>query len=115
MEEKKSVYYLFHDRVIAKREKDGGNDRDYILRAGKWVGDSAHVIRDHLAGYDPLEPEDSPYRFGSTSVLMEMDEISVEQVVPLINRQILDTLKNKWRQSSVLTHLLSAKCVSALV
>lgn len=47
MEEKKSVYYLFHDRVIAKREKDGDNDRDYILRAGKWVGDSAHAIMDH--------------------------------------------------------------------
>ena len=97
MEEKKTVYYLIHDRVIAKREKDGDYNRDYILREGKWVVDSDHVIMDHLAGYDPSEPEDSPYRFGSTSVLMEMDEISLEQATLIINQQILDTLKDKWK------------------
>lgn len=97
MEEKKTVYYLIHDRVIAKREKDGDYNRDYILREGKWVVDSDHVIMDHLAGYDPSEPEDSPYRFGSTSILMEMDEISLEQATLIINQQILDTLKDKWK------------------
>lgn len=97
MEEKKIVYYLIHDRVIAKREKDGDYDRDYILRAGRWVEDSGHLIMDHLVGYDPSEPEDSPYRFGSTSVLMEMDEIPVDQAISIINQQILDALKNKWK------------------
>ncbi len=97
MEEKKTVYYLIHDRVIAKRERDGDFDRVYILRAGKWDGDSDHVIMDHLVGYDPSGSEDSPYRPGSTSVLIEMDEISEEQAVQLINKQILDTLKNKWK------------------
>lgn len=97
MEEKKTVYYLIHDKVIAKREKDGDYDRDYILRAGRWVEDSDHVITDHLVGYDPSGPVDSPYRFGSISVLMEIDEISEEQAIPIINQQIMDTLKNKWR------------------
>ena len=97
MEEKRTVYYLIHDRVIAKREMDGDYNRDYILREGKWVVDSDHVIMDHLAGYDPSEPEDSTHRFGSTSVLMEMDGISLEQAIPIINQQILDALKNKWK------------------
>lgn len=97
MEEKKVVYYLIHDRVIAKSERGGEYSREYILRDGKWVDDSDHVIMDHLAGYDPSEPEDSPYRFGNTSVLMEMDEISLEQAIPIINQQILDALKNKWK------------------
>lgn len=97
MEEKKTVFYLIHDRIVAKREKDGDYDRDYILKAGRWVEDSSHLIRDHLVGYDPSEPEDSPYRFGSTSVLMEMDEIPVNQAIPIINQQILDALKNKWK------------------
>lgn len=97
MEEKRVAYYLIRDRVIAKRESGGDYDRDYILRDGKWVEDSDHVIMDHLVGYDPSEPEDSPYRFGSTGVLMEMDEISVEQAIPIINQQMLDSLKNIWR------------------
>ena len=98
MEEKKTVYYLIYDRVIAKRDKDGECDRDYIFREGKWVHDSDHVIMDHLVGYDPSEPEDSPYRFGSTSILMEMEEISFEQAIPIMNQQILDALKNKWKE-----------------
>ena len=75
MDEKKTVYYLVSDRVIAERDKRGEYGRDYIFREGKWVNDSDHVIMDHLAGYDPSEPEDVPYRFGSTGVLVEMDEI----------------------------------------
>ena len=97
MEETKTVYYLIYDCVIAKRDMEADYDRDYIFREGKWVEDSDHVVMDHLVGYDPSEPEDSPYRFGSTSVLMEMDEISFEQAAPIINQQILDALKNKWK------------------
>lgn len=88
MEEKKVVYYLIHDEVLAKRYSgwDGG---DYILRDGKWVYDSEDVVENYLAGYEPSKPE--------TGVPTEIKEISWEQAIPMINQQILDTLKNKWK------------------
>ncbi len=49
---------------------------------------------DHLVGYDPSEPEDSPYRFGSTDVLMEMDEISKEKAMCLTEKEE----RNEYRQ-----------------
>lgn len=97
MKEKNTFYYLIRDRIIAKREKNGKFYKDYFLKAGKWVEDSDCVIMDHLAGYDPCEPEDSSYRFGSTGILLEMDEISKEQAITIVNQQILDVLKSKWK------------------
>ena len=52
---------------------------------------------DHLWGFDPSEPEGSPYRFGNGSVLREMKEISEEEAVSIMNRQTLDMLKELWR------------------
>jgi hypothetical protein len=37
------------------------------------------VINDHLVGYDPYEPEGSPYGFGSSGILFEMEEITEEE------------------------------------
>ena len=95
MEKMKTVYYLIHGSVVARRDREGDCSRDYLFREGKWVDDADHVIMDHLMGYDPTEPEGSPYRFGSTSVLMEMDEIPYEEAARLINQQIPDALKKK--------------------
>ena len=89
MKEKNINYYLVWGKVVAKREKKDGIYEDYLFKSGKWVKDEEYVIMDHLMGFDPSEPEDSPYRIGSTSVLMEMDEISEETAVSLINQQIL--------------------------
>ena len=47
------------------------------------------MVMDHLVGYDPSEPEDSPYRFGSMSILMEMDEISEEKAILMMNNSFL--------------------------
>ena len=38
-------------------------------------------------GYDPFEEEDSPYRFGSGSILNEIDEIPVEEAMRAIREQ----------------------------
>ena len=75
MEEKNITYYLIRERILAKREAEGNHITDYLFRDGKWAEDSGHVVMDHLMGYDPSEPEGSPYRFGSTGILMEMEEI----------------------------------------
>ena len=88
-------YYLIYDRLVGKREiySDYHAD-DWLFRDGKWVPDAGYVIMDHLVGYDPSEPEDSPYRFGSTDVLMEMDEISEEKALCLTEKEE----RNEYRQ-----------------
>ncbi len=78
MKEKSTSYYLIRDRIIAKREKDGKCCKDYLLRDGKWV-------------------EDTSYRFEDTGILLEMDEISEEQAISILNQHILDVLKSKWK------------------
>ncbi len=97
MDEQKSTYYLIYGRVVAKRERESSLYKGYIFRDGKWTEDSSNVVMDHLMGFDSSEPEDSPYRIGNTSVLFEMDEITEDQAISLINQQLLDFLKKKWK------------------
>jgi len=56
MKEKNIIYYLIRERILAKREQ------------------SAEIY------------EDSPYRFGNTSVMMEIDEISEEKAKEIMNQ-----------------------------
>lgn len=93
MKEKKITYYLVWKRMVAKREQGEKSYEDYILKNGKWILDEAHIIMDHLVGYDPCEPEDSPYRIGSTSVLLEMEKISEKRAIAVMNQQILTIMK----------------------
>ncbi len=97
MEEKKVVYYLLWERVVAKREKRKESYNDYLFKNARWVKDEENIIMNHLVGFDASEPEDSPYRYGSTSVLMEMDEISEKDAIFIMNRQILSFLKETWK------------------
>lgn len=83
----KATYYLIRDRIVARRESNGDSVRDRIFVDGEWVDDSGHKIMDHLMGFDPSEPEGSPYRFGNTDVLMEMDEISEEDAKRIIDQK----------------------------
>lgn len=85
MKEDKTVYYLVWRRVVAKREKRNEHYEDYLFKSGEWVEDKKRIIADHLIGFDPSEPKDSPYRIGSTSVMSEMEEISQETAISLIS------------------------------
>lgn len=84
MAEKKVTYYQIRGLQIGKRE-DG---RDYLLKEGEWVSDEKHVISDHLLGYDPYEPEGSPYAIGNTSIMDEIEVLTADEALPLIERQI---------------------------
>ena len=85
--DKKITYYLLWGWQVGKREESKHHCADYLFEDGKWVSDKEQVIMDHLVGFDPTEPEDSPYRIGSTSVLTEMEEISEQRAMRYINRQ----------------------------
>ena len=50
---------------------------------------------DHLVGYDPSEPADSPYAIGNTSIIDEIEEISFDKAMRVINEQTTEFLGNK--------------------
>lgn len=72
-------YYLIKERLVGKKE----NDLYYLFIDGKWVPDEECMITDRLWGYDPSEPEGSPYRFGSMSIMDEIEDISFEEAMKL--------------------------------
>ncbi|MCC8046582.1 MAG: hypothetical protein LIP12_14020 [Clostridiales bacterium] len=86
MDEKKTLsgtaYYLIEDYCLGKEEAG----RYYLYQNGKWEPDTENRIMDHKVGFDPLEPEDSPYRFGNYSVMAEMQEISENEAISLIRK-----------------------------
>ncbi len=95
---KKVTYYLIWEQQIGKREEGGIHSGDYLLKDGRWIPDEEMVVMDHLAGFDKTEREDSQYHLGTTSVLMEIEEIPEEKAIQLINQQILSVLKEKWKE-----------------
>jgi len=76
---KNITYYLIRDCRLGKKE----GTKYYLFRNGKWLEDDKNYIQDYLLGFDPSEPEDSPYRFGG-STMMDIDEITEEEAMKLI-------------------------------
>ena len=74
------IYYLIKERRLGK--KDGG--RYYLNTDGTWVPDSKNVIMDRLMGYDPYD--NSPYGFGSLSIMDEIEEIPENLAKQIMNR-----------------------------
>ena len=75
MEEKKIAYYLIKGRMLGKRE----DDKDYLYGEEGWIPDVSMEIMKRLYGFDPSEPEDSPYAVGNTDIMEELEEIGCEK------------------------------------
>ena len=68
-----TVYYLIRERRLGKKEDDGY----FLYKDSEWVPDTRNVILDLLMGYDPND--NTPYGFGSLSIMDEIEEISEEE------------------------------------
>lgn len=86
------TYYLINERKLGKKENDGY----FLYIKQKWVPDTKHEILDRLMGFDPYD--DSPYGFGSTSIMDEIEEIPEQEAIEMVNLQIIDGLKAKWKK-----------------
>lgn len=64
------LYCCLDTTAYAYDGKGGWEKRDY------WA-----EIEDRLLGYDPSEPDGSPYRFGNGSVMGEIDEIGESEAI----------------------------------
>ena len=74
-------YYLNDIGMLGKKE----NNEFYIYERNIWQKDVSHMISDRLNGYDPSEPDDSPYKYGNSSVLFSIDEISRKEAYKMMN------------------------------
>ncbi len=78
-----TTYYLIRNRTLGKRE-DGNY---FLFKDGNWVPDTKNTILDRLMGYDPNEPDGSPYKTGNMDIMDTIDAITEEQALKLINEQ----------------------------
>ena len=76
-----TVYYLIRERRLGKKEDDGY----FLYKDREWVPDVRNEIMDLLMGYDPYD--DSPYGFGSLSIMDEIEEISEEAAKAFMNME----------------------------
>ena len=74
------AYYLMYGSKLGKYD----NGRYLLYIDNQWVKDEDYVILGMLNGYDPYEPEESPYGWGSLSVMDNIEEISEEQALSLM-------------------------------
>lgn len=76
----KAIYYLIREKRLGKKE--GG--RYYLYTDGAWVPDEKNIIMDRLMGYDPND--DSPFGFGSLSIMDEIEEIPESRTIKIMNQ-----------------------------
>lgn len=74
------TYYLIRERRLGKAQ-----DGEYFLYDnGEWIPDERNVIKDHLMGCDPND--DTPFGFGSLSIMDEIEEIPEDRAYQLMNQ-----------------------------
>ena len=88
-------YYLIRGKRLGKRE-DGY--RCYLFNDGKWARDEKNAINDCLIGYDSGEPDDSPYKTGSTCVMDEIEELEFEEAMRILNENTIEFLISKLKE-----------------
>jgi hypothetical protein len=76
------TYYLIRGRRLGMARDDGY----FLFDNGEWKADERNVILDHIMGFDPSD--DSFYGFGNAQIMDEMEEITEEQAIAFMNRDM---------------------------
>ena len=92
-----TTYYWIRVVRLGKKDENGY----FLFEKNQWVKDRKNYILDKLMGYDPCEPDDSPYKMDNLSIMDEVEEITEERAKEIMNRMIIDYLKEKWKKDLV--------------
>ena len=92
-----TTYYLIRNRTLGKRE-DGSY---YLFKDGHWEPDTKNTIMDLLIGFDPSEPEGSPYRTGNLDIMDEIKELTLNEAKQAQSDQTVALLFAKWKQDLI--------------
>ena len=79
MRNEQDQYYLIREHQVGKRE----NGYYFLYGKNGWEPDTKCMIMDRLMGYDPSEPQGSPYGIGCTSIMDEIEEISEDRAMEI--------------------------------
>lgn len=79
-------YLLMGPHLYVERDDQYKSIR-YSASEGKWVNGN-HELSDSRVGFDPSEPEDSPYRYGNVSCMDDITEITKEEAEKFIDSKI---------------------------
>ena len=96
--ERETIYYLIRGKLVGRRAWEDGHVRDCLFRDGRWEPDDHALIMGHLLGFDPYEPEGSPYRFGCLDRMDEIERIPEKQASERVNGQVLTNLRALWKE-----------------
>ena len=88
-------YYLIRGVKLGKKENGVSS---YLFKDGKWEWDKKNLINDCLIGYDSGEPDDSPYKIGSTCVMDDIEELTFEAAMRILNEKTIEFLVSKWKE-----------------
>lgn len=94
MLKKNTIYYLIYGKKLGKQE--GGIY--YCFERNEWVRDEKNLITDYLMGYDPCEPDYSPYKTGNLDIIDKIETIPLEKAIQIQNEQLLAFLKERWNK-----------------
>ena len=98
-----TTYYWIREVRLGKKDENGY----FLFEKNQWVKDEKNYILDKLMGYDPCEPDDSPYKMDNLSIMDEVEEITEERAKEIMNRMTIDFLKEIWKQTEPLTSITS--------
>ena len=84
---KTTTYYLIKKRILGKKVEEKDRTEYYLFQKESWIPDGRLLIFMYLMGYDPTEPEDSPYGIGNSDILEQIEEISLYQAAEFIFRR----------------------------
>lgn len=86
----KTIRYLLvgdDEKRLFVSDKDKNRCALYDKNEDKWIYLGAKLW-ELSVGFDPYEPVGSPYRWGSTSYLPDMVDITKEEAETIINKKI---------------------------
>ena len=90
-------YYEDRDRgILAKGSGLHYWIYDFVKR--EWVFDTKNKISDAIMGYDPSEPEGSPYGIGNTSIMDELKPIDYGTAMEIISDITVHMLLEDWKE-----------------
>ena len=92
-----TTYYWIREVRLGKKDENGY----FLFEKNQWVKDEKNYILDKLMGYDPCEPDDSPYKMDNLSIMDEVEEITEERAKEIMNQMNIDFLKEKWKKDLV--------------
>lgn len=87
-EKREFEYYIIGNHTVACR--NSYSSYKFLISKSMWVKAEPNLINDYLWGFDPSEPEGSPYRFNNGSISSMIRRITKKEAEENIGQDIIE-------------------------